>query len=386
MDDTALAHALQLREMGISTIPLAPGEKKPPRGFLWKEFQDRMPTEDEIRNWHDRNGFGLAVVCGEVSGGLIVRDFDQPGAYERFRDRHPELCLSLPAVCTARGMHLWARCRFTEHFDLADGELRGDRHYTACPPTIHPSGLAYGWVRPPWSGIPRIDDPEVFIGGARRKRTESPSRSPHLPCGEMSPKKDINQPPPLSLCLTGGVEAAIRATLPRRYGTRHWCLLALCRLLRGLFPDASVADVELYVREWHRQALPTIKTKEYGRSWAEFRPAWRTLRRGGGGPTWADALVAAGTVGLPGWAERYDNRHRDLILLAAGLNQVHGGASFPLACRQVRTVIPVSTATAARMLSRLVADRVLTVTSDDVEIGRKAYEYRYTGMVRKGER
>src|SRR5262245_6372733 len=219
--------------MGISTIPLAPGQKNPPRRFRWKEFQQRRPTEGELCDWHQGTDFGIAIICGQVSGGLVVRDFDKAGAYERFRDRHPDLCKSLPAVATARGAHLY--CRAIGRQDtlwLIDGELRGEGAYVVAPPSVHPTGIPYRWFHPIGDNIPTVADISPFTGRQHRQATkrrdlEGREESPHIPTNHY-----YCVTPPSQLHPDGVFAGAIATTLPTCFGQRNACLLRLCRQLK----------------------------------------------------------------------------------------------------------------------------------------------------------
>jgi len=64
-------------EYGFSIIPCGP-DKKPL--VPWKEFSERRATEEEITRWcRELQPACWAVVCGEISG-IIVLDFDgEPG-------------------------------------------------------------------------------------------------------------------------------------------------------------------------------------------------------------------------------------------------------------------------------------------------------------------
>jgi hypothetical protein len=73
---------------GISTVPVKLDGSKEPAGkvlpqvwddttqkmkAVWKPFQTRFATEEEIARW---NGYGLAAVCGLISGNLELLDGD----------------------------------------------------------------------------------------------------------------------------------------------------------------------------------------------------------------------------------------------------------------------------------------------------------------------
>jgi len=70
--------------------PSCPKPGKHPR-VAWKEFQSRIPAEDEVRTWWSRwPDAGMAVVCGKVSRGLIVLDIDDPVVAERILQLAPQ--------------------------------------------------------------------------------------------------------------------------------------------------------------------------------------------------------------------------------------------------------------------------------------------------------
>jgi hypothetical protein len=79
------AIAKAYRRAGFSIIPIeADGSKAPAKGCLpngWKCYQQRQPTEAELREWFGACGgkqpnVGIAVISGTVSGNLEVLDID----------------------------------------------------------------------------------------------------------------------------------------------------------------------------------------------------------------------------------------------------------------------------------------------------------------------
>jgi DNA-binding transcriptional regulator YiaG len=64
--------------LGFSVIPLREG-KLP--AIAWKEFQERRATKMELMKWFTGTGWGMAIVCGKVSGNLCRLDFDDPSDY-----------------------------------------------------------------------------------------------------------------------------------------------------------------------------------------------------------------------------------------------------------------------------------------------------------------
>ena len=82
-----LTAARGLSEKGFSVIPLRPRDKRPL--IAWAEYQGRRPRIQEIEAWwRDEPALGVAVVCGRVSG-LIVLDIDpRNGGDESLGGRH----------------------------------------------------------------------------------------------------------------------------------------------------------------------------------------------------------------------------------------------------------------------------------------------------------
>jgi len=101
---TALDTALSYLANGWSVIPILAGTKRPP--IPWKDFQTRHATPEEVRGWFARwPDAGLAIVCGAVSG-LVVVDRDGDAGAESLRARgitYPDT----PRVRTRRGEHVY---------------------------------------------------------------------------------------------------------------------------------------------------------------------------------------------------------------------------------------------------------------------------------------
>jgi putative DNA primase/helicase len=90
MDHDLLGLAVHYVQAGFSVIPIRGDGSKAP-ALPWSAYQERAPTEAELRDWFDphtgrfRQG-GLALVCGTVSGGFEVLDFDVAEAFTEFRE------------------------------------------------------------------------------------------------------------------------------------------------------------------------------------------------------------------------------------------------------------------------------------------------------------
>ena len=73
MENNLLEQSIKYHELGLVTIPII--GKRP--AVEWKEYQNRLPAEKEMRLWFADNSevTGIAVVTGKLSG-VIVLDVD----------------------------------------------------------------------------------------------------------------------------------------------------------------------------------------------------------------------------------------------------------------------------------------------------------------------
>jgi hypothetical protein len=124
---TPLETALLLKEQGIACIPVST-DKRPL--VPWKEYQSRLPTEDEIRKWFKRP-CGIAIIAGPV----LCIDLDEKyarGILSRFAVRAEEVGLDYLVGELLRqrtqngGYHLVCKC---------SGARVGNEKLASRPPT-----------------------------------------------------------------------------------------------------------------------------------------------------------------------------------------------------------------------------------------------------------
>ncbi|MBU0514811.1 MAG: bifunctional DNA primase/polymerase [Proteobacteria bacterium] len=127
--------AEHLLGLGLSVIPTAPGEKRP--AVTWTEYQERRPTVDELAVWFGRNGHGLGIVTGQVSG-LVVLDADSEAGRDELEKHLPDSLLTWVGK-TPKGYHYYFRHpggRVPNGVRvLPDVDLRGDGGQVVAPPT-----------------------------------------------------------------------------------------------------------------------------------------------------------------------------------------------------------------------------------------------------------
>jgi len=102
---------------GLSVLPAwREGEQKRVALRAWKPYQERLPTDAEVRGWFANNHQALCLVCGAVSGNLEMIDFDLGGeAFEPWcalvRETAPGLLERLVIETTpSGGRHVVYRC------------------------------------------------------------------------------------------------------------------------------------------------------------------------------------------------------------------------------------------------------------------------------------
>jgi putative DNA primase/helicase len=168
-----LESALSLWRAGLSVVPVRRDGSKAPALASWKEYQARRPTEAECRAWWDRpDPPGVGVVCGAVSGGLVVLDFETRAAFDKWarlvNEKVPGCLDGLPMVETpGGGRHVYYRTggavpagsKLAYRRDLETGDLelvaetRGEGHYVVAagsPADVHPAGVEYKLIRKGW--------------------------------------------------------------------------------------------------------------------------------------------------------------------------------------------------------------------------------------------
>lgn len=172
MTTAMLEAALTYIAHGFSVIPTHPHTKRPfwprlprltdssPAGKrrpTWKLYQQKIASPVTVRYWFGDNFPNVALVCGQVSGGLVVFDFD----YEAdivLRHWWPAIQpwgRQLTIARSGQGYHVYLRVRelpvacqkvaFNEAGQVLI-EIRGEGGLVQAPPSRHPSGRRYRWL------------------------------------------------------------------------------------------------------------------------------------------------------------------------------------------------------------------------------------------------
>ena len=201
MSNTTHTAATEYTDLGYNCIPIALDGSKRPAVTTWKPYQTQQTNSTERYQWFEQRRYGIGIVCGSVSGNLLVMDFDRdaeqsyPEWIQQVREQMPELADQLAVVKTPRpGYHVWLTCddelpgpqvlAYTapeprvsatgEPETDADGspilapgvlvEIRSTGNYVIAPgspPAVHPSGKLYTWHQNGPDSIPRVSSSQL---------------------------------------------------------------------------------------------------------------------------------------------------------------------------------------------------------------------------------
>jgi hypothetical protein len=184
--------ALRYAAAGLSVIPIDPRTKRPYFSLLpqvcnvpplddkdrtgrgiWKPFQQHAASEALVRHWFDRKApVNIGIVCGAVSGGLLVLDFDADAdrTYQLWRAKvGTAIADLLPTVRTGKGYHVYLRyANPGGNVNLAERQddqqqsfvpliqTRGEGGFVVAPPSRHPNGKRYEVLHGRLDAIPDL--------------------------------------------------------------------------------------------------------------------------------------------------------------------------------------------------------------------------------------
>jgi len=138
------ADAAKLSGLGFCVIPVRFKEKIPAL-TEWSTYKTRKPTDEELHAWFDRGNRNIAVVCGAVSGNLVVIDFDDQNAMRFVINDLNEIAKKTMIVRTGKGLHIYMRLTNPANFRLQNLKIdvKGEGGFVLAPPSVHPSGRQY---------------------------------------------------------------------------------------------------------------------------------------------------------------------------------------------------------------------------------------------------
>jgi len=145
--------ALEYLARGWSVIPMQEKAKRP--AVAWKAYQSKCVSEKTLHEWFRRSpDYNVGIVTGALSG-LVVLDVDpRHGGDTSLRElerEHGSLPQTLESITGGGGRHFYFSHPGGEVHNrtgIVPGiDLRGDGGCIVAPPSVHPSGKPYRWVK-----------------------------------------------------------------------------------------------------------------------------------------------------------------------------------------------------------------------------------------------
>lgn len=171
---------------GFSVIPLQ--GKKPAIGVLWQPFQQRRADVMDIHRWDKTSALqNVGIVCGAISGNLVVMDCDSLDACRMFELNFPALRHTFTInTGSGKGKHYYYRVEnlppTTRALNIAGGnlELRANGCYVVAAPSIHPdTGRHYGMNRvDPILQMKDMADLVIWLQALMEAKTPKPTPAP----------------------------------------------------------------------------------------------------------------------------------------------------------------------------------------------------------------
>ncbi len=186
---------------GLSLVPCSHQTKRPENALLprdedgkpsWKPYQEQPPSRQTVQGWFQRGCQSIAAIGGNVSGGLLIIDFDEARFYEAWREQVGNLADGLPVQRTGReggGYQVWLRClepgrndklAYVRDETEEEGrriavETRAEGGYALAPGSLHPTGRRYEAISGDFTNIPVVSQAVAdALLSAARKLDEAP--------------------------------------------------------------------------------------------------------------------------------------------------------------------------------------------------------------------
>lgn len=159
METARAKAAVEYINHGLQVIPIKPWDdyKEP---AVTHGLKDCTDNPEQVEVWWGyghhkakKPDYNVGIVCGEVSGGLIVIDIDRHGVdgmetLREFELAHGKLPDTVTAITGSDGRHMYYRTNRSLH-PFANPklgiDLRAEGSYVVAPPSIHKNGNSYEW-------------------------------------------------------------------------------------------------------------------------------------------------------------------------------------------------------------------------------------------------
>lgn len=148
---TVNEQAAEYVDSGWSVLPVRPEEKRP---YMtnWLQYTKTRAPKAMVEAWFNNlSGAGVGVVTGKISNMVVLDvEHDCPYPIENLLKKYPTQMI---AKSGGGGYHLFYQYptnqpRVSNRVRIFEGaDLRADGGFIVLPPTMHPSGNRYTWVK-----------------------------------------------------------------------------------------------------------------------------------------------------------------------------------------------------------------------------------------------
>jgi len=264
---------------GISVFPIIPMTKNP--AVKWSVYRTRLPKKKELEEWSSENN-NIGVVCGSISGNLVVIDFDNPEFFKVFFPKIANGEMKTWVVETPRpGVHVYFRLDKPvrgRSYRNARIDIKGEGGYVLAPPSIHPNGGRYEFLIGPEDGVEIAQVKSTdFFDLIERRLKELGYKVDYSEEIEAAEKTVGEGDPPYIRKMLEGVEEGMRDEVAIRLASYYLNV-------RKLTPAA----VEAILLDWNTRNKPPMENAE---EWVKYKVA--SALRGGYIYTLKDPLIMA---------------------------------------------------------------------------------------------
>jgi hypothetical protein len=151
MVNSVLAQANEYIDQGWSILPVKPSEKRP---YMtnWLQYQHTRATKEMADSWFTSlTGAGVGMVTGRISG-VVVLDVESYCSIpiDELLRRYPTQMISRTGTGGYHLFYLYPNgvSKIANRVGIFEGaDIRADGGFIVLPPTRHPNGKLYEWVK-----------------------------------------------------------------------------------------------------------------------------------------------------------------------------------------------------------------------------------------------
>lgn len=390
--NSILDSALEYHSMGFSILPVKTDGSKKPDLKSWTQYQTQRADEQQVRDWFIAGDKNIGVMCGKVSSGLCIVDFDDEKLYLDWKAQNQDFAEAIPTVKTRRGYHIWGLSNDgkTENLTGLDVKRSG---YVVCPPSRFEGGF-YDWIVPLSQGLRELDIEGIkncVFGSKIQKLDTDIKKAQSSQTTQTKQRAQTSQVIVPVVQLTPEqlapyqerINTFIEQTLPDKVGCRNKQIFQFARRLQSIpeLKNVDPASLREVCRQWFERAKPFIGSKDFYTTFVDFRKGWPLIK-------YPDlkAIFDEASKNIPPIAKELYKGEPDvqkLAALCAALASLQDSdGTFFLGCRAPAKLLNRPASTIANWLKGFTMDGVLTVISKGYQnrenpLDKEATEYEY---------